>query len=427
MLASTAMIITSPKLVCCSSHKPILIDGALALTGGKIRFVGPLNKIRKKFPLHRMNKLEHAVLMPGLVNLHTHLEIPFLLESIRARSLPEWILNLIRAKKNLGQEDYARFVSDNIETLIRSGTTCLGEICTHGESPSLLNKRGLRAVLFRELISMGPKGSKFPRLDHSRAGSVQSSKLMHSRLVHAGLSPHSPYTVSEDILMQVREISRHQNIKLAMHVAESKDEIRLLQRKKSGLEKLYQFAKWDPAWAPRGTSPFGYLNGIGFLSSDLLAVHAVQVTDKDIELIKKCNVSVAHCPRSNKELGVGRMPLKKFLDAGITVGLGTDSLASVPTLNMWDEMRYAYHIHRRDGISAEDIFRIATIGGAKALGLDREIGTLDPGKKADIIAVPLPKKNTGDIYSDLLRETKSCIMAMVNGKILYQDGAHRQT
>src|SRR5512143_4151231 len=154
-----------------------------------------------------------------------------------------------------------------------------------------------------------------------------------------------------------------------MHVAESKDEIRLLQRKKSGMEKLYQFAKWEPAWAPIGTSPFGYLERIGFLSSNLLAVHAVQVTDKDIELIKKSNVSVAHCPRSNKELGVGRMPLKKFLDAGITVGLGTDSLASSPSLNMWDEMRYAYRIHRSDGITVEDIFTIATAGGAKALGM----------------------------------------------------------
>jgi 5-methylthioadenosine/S-adenosylhomocysteine deaminase len=116
------------------------------------------------------------------------------------------------------------------------------------------------------------------------------------------------------------------------------------------------------------------------------------------------------------------MPLKKFLDAGITVGLGTDSLASVRTLNLWDEMRYAYRIHRRDGISAEDIFRVATIGGAKALGLNKDIGTIEPGKKADIIVVPLPKKNTGNLYNDLLRETKSCIMNMVNGKILYREG-----
>jgi cytosine/adenosine deaminase-related metal-dependent hydrolase len=207
-----------------------------------------------------------------------------------------------------------------------------------------------------------------------------------------------------------------------MHIAESKDEIRLLQRKKSGLEKLYQFVGWDLDWAPTGCSSFEYLNRIGFLSANLLAVHAVQVSDEDIALMMKNKVSVAHCPRSNKGLGVGRMPVKKFLDAGVTVGLGTDSLASVPTLNMWDEMRYAYRIHRRDGISAEDIFRLSTIGGAKALGLDKAIGSLEPGKKADFIAVPLPKKNTGDLYSDLLRETKSCIMSVVNGKILFREG-----
>ena len=163
------------------------------------------------------------------------------------------------------------------------------------------------------------------------------------RLTHDhGLSPHSPYTVSEPALRSIRGLMQRKDIRLAMHIAESKDEIRLLQGKKSGFEKLYHLAGWDLSWAPRGNSSFEYLQRIGFLSPNLLAVHAVQVTDKDIELIKKSKVSVAHCPRSNKETHVGRMPLKKFLDAGITVGLGTDSLASSPSLNMWDEMRYAY-------------------------------------------------------------------------------------
>jgi 5-methylthioadenosine/S-adenosylhomocysteine deaminase len=161
------------------------------------------------------------------------------------------------------------------------------------------------------------------------------------------------------------------------------------------------------------------LHGLGLLSKRFLAVHAVHVTDEDILLIRKSHTAVAHCPRSNKALGVGRMPLRKFLDSGITVGLGTDSLASSPSLNMWDEMRYAYRIHKKDGVTAQDIFRLATIEGAKALGLDSEIGTFVRGKKADIIAVPLPKKNTGDLYSDLLRETKSCIISVVNGKIIY--------
>ncbi len=206
-----------------------------------------------------------------------------------------------------------------------------------------------------------------------------------------------------------------------MHVAESKDEIRLLQRKKNRFEKLYRAVGWDTAWAPSTDSPFEYLHMLGLLNDDFLAVHAVQATDKDISLIKRSRVAVAHCPRSNKETGVGKMPLRKFLDAGVVVGLGTDSLASSPSLNLWDEMRSAYRMHRSDGITVKDIFTIATTGGAKALGMFNKIGSIEACKRADIIAVPLHKKDTGDIYSDLLRETKSCIMSVVDGKILYHD------
>jgi cytosine/adenosine deaminase-related metal-dependent hydrolase len=113
------------------------------------------------------------------------------------------------------------------------------------------------------------------------------------------------------------------------------------------------------------------------------------------------------------------MPLHKFLTAGITVGLGTDSLASAPSLNLWDEMRYAFRVHKADGIGARTIIELSTRGGAKALGMADGTGSLTPGKKADIIAVPFPRRNTGDLYYDLLRETKSCIMSMVNGKIVY--------
>ncbi len=207
-----------------------------------------------------------------------------------------------------------------------------------------------------------------------------------------------------------------------MHVAESKDELRLLQRKRSGLEKLYRYAGCDTAWAPSANSSFEYLHKIGVLGPNLIAVHAVHVSDMDISIIKRSKTPIAHCPRSNRELGVGRMPLKKFLDAGVNVGLGTDSLASSTSLNLWDEMRYALSSHRKDGITAQDIFKLATVNGAKALGMEKEIGTLESGKKADIIAVPLPQKDTGELYSDLLRETKSCIMSMVNGKIIADFG-----
>ncbi len=407
-------MIVRASIIVTGKHQRALYGGAVFISHGTIIDAGPASAIIRRFPGKKIVQFPGAVLMPGLVNVHAHLELPFLRNSIRANSFSGWVLNLIQAKKGLKQSDYVLSSKDNINALMQTGTTTVGEICTHGTSPILLKKSGLRTVVFDEIIRMEDREGK------SSDFKVQSQGLRQSSLLQHGLSPHTPYTVSEKVLREVAAMAAKKDLKLAVHVAESKDEIRLLQRKKNGLEKLYQFAHWDLSLAPKGTSSFEYLNRIGFISPRLLAVHAVQVTDHDIILMKRAKVSVAHCPRSNKELGVGKMPLKKFLDAGITVGLGTDSLASVPTLNMWDEMRYAYKIHHRDGVSAEDIFRIATIGGAKALGWDKEIGALEPGRKADIIAVPLPKKNTGDLYSDLLRETKSCIMTMVNGKIVYQ-------
>jgi cytosine/adenosine deaminase-related metal-dependent hydrolase len=405
------MIFSGSKLVTCGPRGTIVENGAIAISKGYILATGSKDKIVKRFSSHRVIPLRNTVLMPGLVNLHSHLELPPLTTSVHAKSFPDWLVNLIRAKKYLNITDYRSATRMNIQSLIQTGTTTVGEICTHGVSPALLKQSGLRSVVFKELIDMVPNSSKFR---------VQSSYFPHSELLHDGLSPHAPYTVSEPLLRSINRHSQQNGIRIAMHIAESREELRLLQRKKNGLEELYRIAGWDLDRAPVGSSSFEYLKRIGFLSPRLLAVHAVQVTDKDIELIRRSKVSIAHCPRSNRETGVGKMALRKLLDAGIIVGLGTDSLASSPTLSLWDEMRYAHQIHRRNGVSAEEIFRLATMGGAKALDMDKDIGSLEPGKKADIIAVPLPEKDTGNIYSDLLRDTKSCIMTMVNGKILFQ-------
>lgn len=407
------MIITSSKLVSCKPHSDPVNEWAVVIKKGTIQAVGPFQQITRQFIRHRIYRIKNAVLMPGLVNVHTHIELSELLGTIRSKTFSEWILKLIKAKKGLTLEDYTSTTEKNLNTIIQTGTTTIGEICTHRVSPALIRKSALRAVVFQEIIKMG-----------SGIG-VQSSGMRlslgaDSLLMKFGLSPHASYTVSEPSLRDITMLANRRNLRIAMHVAESRDETRLLRGKKSGLENLYRLAGWDLDWAPQGASSIEYLNRIGILSPNLIAVHAVQISDRDIALIKKSGVSVAHCPRSNKNTGVGRMPLKKILDAGITVGLGTDSLASSPSLSMWEEMQFAHNIHRRDGITAKDIFRLATIGGAKALGLNKEIGTLESGKKADIVAIPLPSRNTGDLYSDLLRETKSCSMTMVNGKILHK-------
>lgn len=404
------MILTA-RYILVSTGKEVISHGALVLRHGRISDIGQTDKILRKHPSHIIFDLGNCVIMPGLVNTHAHIELPFLLNTIKSSDYSKWIVNLIRAKKCLTNTDYATAAEQNIRELIQCGTTTVGDISTHGISGVLLKKSGLRAVVYQEIINMMPSVKW-------RASRMQFPLLRGSTLIKNGLSPHTPFTVSEAVLLDVLCYSAKHNIPLAMHVAESKEETALLRGNKGGLNTIYELAGWNIDWAPHAQSSFEYLHRLGLLSPRLMAVHAVHVTDREISLMQRSKSTIAHCPRSNRNLAVGKMPLKKFLDAKLTVGLGTDSLASVHNLNMWDEMRSAYHMHKNDGVTPEDIFYLATMGGASALGLGEETGSISPGKRADMIAIFLPKKTTGNLYSDLLRETKSCIMNIVNGKML---------
>lgn len=390
-----------------------LVDGAVVINRGTIIAVGPSALLLRRYSGHAVRRLNNAVLMPGLINAHTHLELPPLLKTIQARAFPDWVMNLIKAKRSLRYQDYHAAAISNVRAVIESGTTCVGEICTHGASPAILKRSQLRAQIFHEIIDMSQSGSGLLKR-------LNSVLLRETACIKMGISPHAPHTVSSAVLLSINKVARRKNLPLCMHVAESRDEVKLLQGRKSGFEKLYKAAGWDRAWSPSAASPFEYLNNLGLLGPGFLVVHAVHATDSDIKLIGNAGAPVAHCPRSNRETDVGRMPLHKFLNAGIAVGLGTDSLASSPSLNLWDEMRYAFRTNRTAGIDARTILELATRGGAKALGMADRIGSLVPGKKADIIAVLLPSRSSGDLHYDLLRETKSCMMNLVNGKIIYE-------
>jgi len=406
------MIIEADRIITRFDRNPV-VAGAVVMKHGRILAVGTSASMKRIYPNHRIVRLEQAVVMPGLVNVHAHLELPSLSGNMRAQNYTDWVLNLLMMKKRLRKHDYVAAGRKNIESLIRSGTTTVAEICTHGISPQMLHKSGLRSVVYEEIIFMSEDIGDLAIPRHGPA----------SRLVEYGYSPHSPHTISEPALRLIHQRSIRRNFRLCMHVAETREETLLLQRKKSALARLYAAARWDMSLAPAGRSSFAYLHRLGILGPSFLAVHAVQADKADIALIKRSGAGIAHCPRSNHEIGVGTMALRQFLDAGISVGLGTDSLASSPTLNLWDEMRYALKIHRHSGVTPKDIFHMATLGGARALGLGQDIGSLEPGKIADIIAIALPQKNTGDPYSDLLRETNTCIMSLVNGNIIHRENS----
>ena len=205
------MIITSSKLISGKPDRSPLNEWAVVVSRGIIQAVGPFSKITQQFSHHRIYRFHNAIFMPGLINVHTHSELPNLLNTIRNKAFSGWILNLIKAKKGLSLEDYTSATAKNIHTFIRTGTTTVGEITTHGVSPALLGKCGLRAVVFQELISMGPESSTLK---------IRSSNSQHSSRIHYGISPHSPYTVSESVLMQIHDTARQRNLKLAMHIAE---------------------------------------------------------------------------------------------------------------------------------------------------------------------------------------------------------------
>ena len=403
------MIIYAESIIRRFDQVPVA-DAAIVVKNGHILAVGKASAITKKYHNHRIVRPANAVIMPGLVNAHAHLELPLLLDDIRAQNYTDWVLNLLKEKKRLTKTDYTAAAQRNITALLQSGTTTVAEISTHGASPPLLAKSGLRSIIFHEIISM-VQDNKALVLPHLRSA---------TRLLRYGYSPHSTHTVSEAALREVCRVAARKAIPLCMHVAETKEELRLLQHRKSSLNRLYAAAGWDVNMAPNARSSFEFLRSIGILSPAFLAVHAVQADSADISIIKRSGAGIAHCPRSNHEIGVGTMDLAKILEARIPVGLGTDSLASSPSLNLWDEMRYACKVHRRSGVTQQDIFYMATMGGARVLGMDQEIGSLEPGKKADIIAIPLPRRDSGNLYSDLLRETKTCIMTMVNGRVLHQ-------
>jgi cytosine/adenosine deaminase-related metal-dependent hydrolase len=404
------MIITADQLVTESGLRARHM--AIVINHDRIADVGLQHDMIRKYRGHRVLRFEHSLCMPGLVNVHTHLELPPLPIRSRRVDYTRWILNLIKFKKRLSERDYLSAARENIGTLIRTGTTTVGEICTHAVSRILLVQSGLRAIAYHEIISLEP------RIPRDRLPSVSSRT---ASLVRDGLSPHSAHTVSESVLTAIRDRAARRRLPLAMHVAETADELRLLRREQSGLSRLYAAAGWPLDSAPRARSTVDYLDRCGVLDPRFLCVHAVHIDDRDIAILKRSGAAIAHCPRSNHRMGVGTMPLSKVLAAGIPVGIGTDSLASVPNLNMWDEMRAALRLHRERGITPRNLLHLATLGGAQTLGMEDTIGSLAPGKKADIIVIPLPRRNTGDLYSDLLRETKSSIMTMVNGRILHQE------
>jgi 5-methylthioadenosine/S-adenosylhomocysteine deaminase len=390
---------------------------------GIIRAVGPASVLHRDFPGEPCESLGDAVLLPGLVNAHAHLELTGLRERLPLdRSFTEWAAELVTLRPALDRAFFAASSMEGAARLLQSGATCVADVTSSGASLGPLKALGLRGIVFQEVVGLDPEqaADRF----RSAEDALRSLALEASgSLLSVGLSPHAPYSLSEPLLDRCADLLRRRNMMATIHLAESAEEVTYIGLGLGPIadELLPRVGRSAPSHRVLGESPSAFLARCGLLSERLLAVHAVHLGASDIELLKRHGVALALCPRSNHHLRVGTAPLPRYLASRLRVGLGTDSLASNQTLSLWDEMRFALALY--DGaVTPQQLLTMCTLGGAGALGMSEKIGSLEPGKRADVIALTIDSLDEADPYGPLVRQAseKSLALSMVEGKVLYR-------
>lgn len=425
------MKIISADYVLPISDEPIE-DGAVAIEDDVIIAAATRKELTQKYPEAVRDDFGEAAILPGFVNCHSHLEITAMrgyLDSAE-HDFTEWLLKLTATRVKLSEQDIeAAAIAGALEG-VRAGVTCFGDIGRFGRAGlEALKANGLRGILYQE-TEFSPDNKTADEDFEKLRNKFLSRRESETNLVKAGLSPHSPYTVSPHLFEKIAEYAQNENVKLSIHAAESCDEGEMMTGGTGFFREHYQ--KFGVEWeSPRCTS-IEFLSRTGILAAKPLLVHCVTASDGDIKLIAESGSAIAHCPKSNAKFGHGYAPFEKFLDAGVGVGFGSDSVASNNICDLLEEARFAVlaarnRPDRKRFISGKEAIETATLGGAKALSLDAQIGTLEPGKQADITVISLAniaQHPLNDIYAALVfaSNARDIVMTMVAGEEIYHNG-----
>ncbi len=364
---------------------PPVEDGALCVRGGRIVAAGRRDEVRRLSPGAACTDFGEAILLPTMVNAHTHLELTHFPdwaaeggEEKPCTSFVDWILQVVRVKRGLAPDRYLPSLREGIRRSLRAGTGAVGDILSWFPAREGFAGSPLRGRLFFETLGQDPERTRRvlanieEELEGAPAGCLES-----------GISPHSPYTLSSEFLEEVIGFARRREVPLCTHLAESAEETRFLGEAEGPLaERFYPFVGWgDHVPPPSRLSPVAYLAARGGLVRANLLVHGVQVAPEDVRRIADSGACVVLCPRSNARLGVGVAPIDAYLSAGVPLALGTDSLASCDSLSLWDELAFA-RSWWQGRVDPQRLLTMATAGGARALGLASEMGALLPGSGA---------------------------------------------
>jgi 5-methylthioadenosine/S-adenosylhomocysteine deaminase len=388
-------------------------DGAVAIRGDRIIAVGPAVEILDRFSSKRKISCESGIIMPGLVNAHTHAAMTLFRGLADDLQLMDWLNNYIfPAERKLNSEMVYWGTKLAIAEMLLSGTTTFCDMYLFEmEVARAARETGIRAIVGEVLYDF-PSPNYGPIEEGLRYTEALIDFLKGDPLVMPAVEPHAIFTCSPDLLLKCKEISERHGCPYIIHLAETKDEIEQVK-------------------ARYGKTPVKHMDSLGILDSSVIADHCVWLEEDEIELLVKRGVRIVHNPESNMKLASGVAPVPLLLMRGAIVGLGTDGPASNNNLDMFEEMNSAAKLHKVFSsdptvMNAETVLRMATLEGAKVLGLHEEIGSIEPGKKADIIVVDCKKPHLQPLYNPYSQIVYSAIgsdvrYVIVNGRILVDD------
>ena len=409
-----SLIVTNGIVVTVDGQRRVLDPGALAIDGSDIVGVDTPDAIKRQFSAAQTIDAGGQVIMPGLINTHTHAPMVLYRGLADDLALMEWLQKYIfPAEAKTVSPAFVR-TGTRLAALemIRSGTTAYADMYYFEEEIAKATKEaGIRGVLGQTIIKFPVPDAKTPEESLARTRAF-IAQFKNDPLIVPAVAPHSPYTLEPGTLKQASALAREQHVPLLIHLAETHDEVDIIQ-------KQYQ------------KTPTAFLESINLLGPEVLAAHAVWTSDDDVAILKRTGASVSHNPESNMKLASGTARVSKFLAAGVPVGLGTDGAASNNDLDMFEAMRMTAFLHKLQtndpkALPAPVVLELATRQGARALGLDKQIGSLEVGKRADLLIVSMNSARQTPMYdpvSHLVYATRGDDVqtVIVHGKMLMRD------
>jgi cytosine/adenosine deaminase-related metal-dependent hydrolase len=357
--------------------------GSISITDGRIAGVDD------RAPAGAID-LGSVAIMPALVNAHTHLELSYLSGMVPpTETFIDWVRTIMATRRQYPDPGDPRILHAArmaIADARASGTGLVGDISNTLVTALLLHEASMPAQIFYELLRFNASEPE----SITREARAKADAASHDGSVRVSLAPHAPYSVSPGLFAAIRaDLDAHPGQVTSVHLGESPEEIEFIRRGTGAWRVLLEeLGVWSESWEAPGTSPVEYLEQLGFLDRRVLAVHGVQFDGDDLDRLRSRDMTIVSCPRSNQHVGVGAPPLEAFYALNVNVAFGTDSLASAPDLNLFAELAEARRLASR--VRARALLESATRQGAAALGFAGDFGTIEAGKRAQLIAVPVP-------------------------------------